>query len=143
MKTCSKCRKSIDGRAARCPHCGQPNAASARLFRTSTVLISSGGADMVFRSVDEVPTTLRNKLLKSTGGRNSVTIPIVGRRGCREVAKAVYILPGSAQKRRLRSRMGNPPALARLAAPRRALVQALMALLAAAAVVAAVLSHWR
>jgi len=145
MKSCSKCRKIIDDRVARCPHCGHLNAAAPRLFQTSTVLISSGGADMVFRSVDEVPASLRNKLLKSTNGHNSATILIADRRGRREVAKAVHTLPGSAQRRLLRSWMESTPGVgrARLAGRRRGLIRALMALLAVAALAAAFLRHWR
>ena len=144
MKTCSKCRKNFDGQSARCPHCGEPNTGSSGLFQTSTVLISSGGADLVYGSVNEVPVPLRNKLLKSTNGQNSATILIADRRGREEVAKAVHALPGSAQKRLMRSWLGIPPSIVpfRVASGRRAAILAVMALLAVAAIVAAFL-HWR
>jgi len=83
--------------------------------------------------------------LKSTNGQNSATILIADRRGRREVAKAVHALPGSAQKRLLRSWLGTPPAVAhsRLAASRRRAIMAAMALPFAAALVAAFLHYWR
>ena len=145
MKTCSKCRKSFDPQSASCPHCGKPNTGSTGLFQTSAVLISSGGADLVYRSVDEVPVPLRNQLLKSTNGQNSATILIADRRGRQQVAKAVRALPGSAHRRLMRSWLGDPPgtALSRLPASRRAVALAVMALVAVAAIVAVFLHHWR
>jgi len=145
MKTCSNCRKSFDGHAASCPHCGQPNAGSSGLFQTSTVLISSGGADLVYGSVDEVPIPLRNKLLKSTNGQNSATILIADRRGRQEVAKAVHALPGSAQKRLMRSWLADPSAFApsRMSAWRRGAILAVAALLGAAGIATAFLHYWR
>jgi hypothetical protein len=58
-------------------------------------LISTGGADLVYRSVEEIPPGLRTRLLKSTSGGNSGTILIADRRGRQEIAKAVGKLPGS------------------------------------------------
>jgi len=135
----------MDRRADRCPHCGAPDAGSPGLFQTSTVLISSGGADLVFRSVDEVPKPLRNKLLKSTNGRYSETLLIANRRGRRQVAKAVYTLPGSGERRLLMSWTGRRPAVAppRVTAGRRSAILAALLLTAAAAMVAAILLYWR
>lgn len=104
--TCSRCNKSFQPEAARCPHCGEPNLAASGLFQTSTVLISSGGADLVYRSVDEVPAGLRSKLLKSTNGSNSATILIADQRGRKEIAKAMRNLPGPAQRRLMQSILG-------------------------------------
>lgn len=145
MRTCSKCRKSIDNRAARCPHCGEPVPGALGMFQTAVVLVSSGGADLVFHSVNEVPVNLRNKLLRSTNGENSATILIADRRGRREVAKAIHALPGSAQERLVRSWLGNQPRIARprrAAGRRRAVILAVIALLAMAAMVTAFLRHW-
>jgi hypothetical protein len=58
---------------------------------------------MVYRSVDDVPTRLRNKLLKSTNGANSATILIADRRGRKQIAKAMRHLPAHAQRRLLSS----------------------------------------
>ena len=34
------------------------------MYQSSTVLISAGGADLVYRSVEEVPASLRTRLLE-------------------------------------------------------------------------------
>ena len=145
MKTCSKCRKSFDRQRAKCPHCGAPNTEPSGVFQTSAVLISTGGADLVYRSVDEVPIPLRNKLIESTNGQNSATILIADRRGREEVAKAVRTLPGSARKSRMNSLLGGPAGQARtwLLGARHRAILVLTALAAAAAIVFACLRHWR
>jgi len=104
--TCSRCKKVFDDDDAHCPHCGESSNASG-LFQTSTVLIFSSSSDLVYRSVDEVPTRLRTKLLKSTNGANSATILIADRRGRKEVAKAMRNLPGPAQRRLIKSILGS------------------------------------
>ncbi len=86
---CKSCRKKFDKDKSRCPHCGEANPELSGIFQTSVVLISAGGADLVYRSVDEVPMPLRNRLLKSTNGANSATILIADRRGRTEAAKAM------------------------------------------------------
>jgi hypothetical protein len=91
--TCGRCGKEFDEAEARCPHCGERKAGGSGLFQTSTVLISAGGADLVYRSVEEIPSGLRTRLLKSTSGGNSGTILIADRRGRKEIAKAGK-LPG-------------------------------------------------
>ena len=97
---CGQCGKKFDEREERCPHCGQPRAAGGSgVFQTSTVLISARGADLVYRSVDEIPAPLRTKLLQSTNSANSGTILIADRRGRKEIAKAMRNLPGAAQRR--------------------------------------------
>jgi len=88
--TCKRCRKRFDRAAAKCPNCGQPRPeATSGVFQTSTVLISSQGADMVYRSVEEIPAPLRSKLLQSTNNPNSRTILIADRRGRKEIAHAM------------------------------------------------------
>ena len=88
--TCKRCRKSFDASAAKCPYCGQPRpAATSGVFQTSTVLISAQGADMVYRSVEEIPPPLRSKLIESTNNPNSRTILIADRRGRKEIAHAM------------------------------------------------------
>jgi hypothetical protein len=103
---CKKCRKRFETEEGRCPYCGEPNPETSGMFHTSAVLISAGGSDMVFRSVDEVPPRLRSKLLKSTNGANSATILIADRRGRKEIAKAMRKLPGPAQRRLMQSVLG-------------------------------------
>jgi len=57
--------------------------------KTSTIFVSTGGRVQVFRSLEEVPGTLRKKLLESTTGLNSATILIADRRGREEIARAL------------------------------------------------------
>jgi hypothetical protein len=109
--TCKRCRKDYTADQARCPHCGEPKPDSTGLFQTSTVLISADGADLVYRSVDEVPAGLRTKLLKSTNGANSATILIADQRGRKEIAKAMRNLPGPAQRRLMHSILGSEAAV--------------------------------
>lgn len=98
--TCRRCKKPYPQGAAQCPHCGTAGRRSkGGVFQTSTVRIAAGGADMVYRSVDEVPAPLRSQLLKSTNGANSATILIADRRGRREIARAMRSLPGAMQKK--------------------------------------------
>ena len=96
--TCSRCGKEFEEAEARCPHCGEANGGASGLFQTSTVLISTGGADLVYRSVEEIPRGLRTRLLKSTSGWNSGTILIADRRGRKEIAKVVGKLPGGRKR---------------------------------------------
>jgi hypothetical protein len=71
-------------------------------MKSSTILISAGETDAVYRSVKEVPAPLRRKLLKSTNGLNSATILIADRRGREEIARAIQNLPSSLQRRFLK-----------------------------------------
>jgi hypothetical protein len=101
--TCQRCRKTIDPDEVRCPYCGLANANANGLYQTSVVRIAAGAADLVYRSVEEVPPPLRQKLLASTNSPNSATILIADRRGRKEIAKAVRNLPGSDNRRLYRS----------------------------------------
>jgi len=107
--TCRRCRKTFEDDVVRCPHCGQTNPERSGVFQTSAVLISSGGTDKVYRSVDEVPAGLRSQLVKSTNGTNSATILIADRRGRQEIAKAMRNLPGPKPRRMLQSILGETP----------------------------------
>jgi len=97
--TCSRCRQQFAEDEARCPHCGQPNPEPSGMFQTSTVLISSGDADLVYRSVEEVPARLRTRLIESTNSANSGTILIADRRGRAEIIRALNGLPSSLRSR--------------------------------------------
>lgn len=101
--TCPHCRKEFTSSAATCPHCGERNAAVSGVFQTSTVLISTDGADHVYRSVEEVPAHLRSRLIKTTNGANSATILIADRKGRKEIDKAMRKLPGQPQRRLMHS----------------------------------------
>jgi hypothetical protein len=58
--------------------------------KCSTILIAMGEETRVFRSVDEIPPELREKLLESTRGMNSATILIADRGGREEILRALH-----------------------------------------------------
>jgi hypothetical protein len=87
--TCPHCHRNFEG--GFCPRCG----AVKGIVKTSTILISSGEKQNVYRSVEEVPDSLKQQLIKSTSGLNSATIVIADREGRKEIAKAIRNLPAS------------------------------------------------
>jgi hypothetical protein len=86
---CPHCHRNFEG--GLCPRCG----AAKGIVKTSTILISSGEKQNVYRSVEEVPDSLKQQLVKSTSGLNSATIVIADRLGRKEIAKAIRNLPTS------------------------------------------------
>jgi hypothetical protein len=101
---CRRCGRKFDAaEASSCPYCGASQAsAKSGVMKSSTILISAGETDAVYRSVKEVPAALRRKLLKSTNGLNAATILIADRRGRAEIARAIQNLPSSLQRRFLK-----------------------------------------
>jgi hypothetical protein len=85
-------------------------------LKSSTIFISVGNRTEVYRSVADVPPSLRKKLEQSTNGINSATILIADRKGKEEIVRAIRGLPSD-----LRSRLGSslreeaPPPVRRLA----------------------------
>ena len=71
-------------------------------LKSSTIFISVGNKTEVYRSVAEVPPSLRKKLEQSTNGINSATILIADRKGKEEIVRAIRGLPSN-----LRSRLGT------------------------------------
>jgi hypothetical protein len=143
---CRKCRKRFDEEEVRCPHCGEPNPDASGMFHTSSVLISSGGSDLVYRSVDEVPARLRSKLLKSTNGANSATILIADRRGRKEITRAMRKLPGPAQRRLMQSVLGaeaSSTVLEWLTPARQRTIVSAILLLALALIAFVFTHHWQ
>ena len=135
----------MEREAARCPHCGSRNPGRSGTFQISSVLISSGGADRVYRSVDDVPAALRTRLLKSTNSPNSATILIADRRGRKEIARAMRKLPGGSHRRLIRSVLAageaaQPPSW--LTPTRRAVIMAAIALLCLALIAIAFTYTW-
>ena len=57
--------------------------------KCATIFISTGEETRVFRSVDEVPADLRQRLLASTQSVNSATILIADKRGREELVRAL------------------------------------------------------
>ena len=86
---CPHCHRNFEG--GFCPRCG----ALKGIVKTSTILISSGEKQNIYRSVEEVPDSLKQQLVRSTSGLNSATIVIADREGRKEIAKAIRNLPTS------------------------------------------------
>jgi hypothetical protein len=144
--TCSRCGKNFDQEEARCPHCGEPKADVSGLFQTSTVLISAGGADLVYRSVEEIPPGLRTKLLKSTSGGNSGIILIADRRGRQEIAKSIGKLPDAVPGRLVKAILGGRKGSSRaewLMPSRKRGIAAVVVLLALALAAWVFSHHWQ
>lgn len=59
------------------------------VVKSSTVLISSGSTQTIYRSLDDVPAPLKQQLAQSTNSPQSETIVMADRRGRREIAKVV------------------------------------------------------
>jgi hypothetical protein len=136
---CPQCHKELAAGAATCPNCGARTVSSSGVFQTSTVLISTGNADRVYRSVNEVPVRLRNRLLKTTNGANSATILIADRKGRKEIDKAMRKAPVSAQRRLMRSILSGGPTvdpMGWLTPPVRRWIAVIVALLAVCVAVA-------
>lgn len=78
--------------------------------KSSTIFIAAEGATKVYRSVDEVPEKLRQRLVESTHGVNAATILIADKRGREELVRALQGRPSDLQCRvvnTLRSRKGD------------------------------------
>jgi hypothetical protein len=107
---CERCKRRFDSRKGSvCPSCGTENPPlTSGVLKSSTIVISAGGTEAVYRSVKEIPGPLRSKLLKSTNGLNSGTILIADRRGREEIARAVRNLPAPVQRRVARALLGHP-----------------------------------
>jgi len=76
-------------------------------LKSSTIFISVGERTEVYRSVDEVPPTLRKKLEESTNGIHSATILIADRRGREEIMRAIRGSARSNLKTRITASLGN------------------------------------
>jgi hypothetical protein len=81
--------------------------------RSSTIFIATGHETRVYRSVEDVPATLRQKLTECTRGINSATILIADKRGREELVRALQGRPSEVQCRlveNIRSRQPEPAA---------------------------------
>jgi hypothetical protein len=144
MTACTRCGREFQESAPCCPGCGERNPAAAGLFQTSSVLISAGGSDRVYRSVADVPAALRNRLLRFTNGRNARTILITDRKGRRMIDKALSKLPGPNRKLGvLAAGKESPDPLAWLTRGRRHWIGAIVFLVALAVAAGAFLIRWK
>ena len=67
--------------------------------RTSTIFIATNDDTKVYRSVEDVPLPLRQKLLECTRGINSATILIAYKQGREELVRALQGRPSEVQCR--------------------------------------------
>jgi hypothetical protein len=72
--------------------------------KTSTIFVGVGDETKVYRSVADVPPTLRQKLQEATTGVNAATILIADQNGREEIVRAIRGLPSS-----LKNRTPAPP----------------------------------
>jgi hypothetical protein len=64
-------------------------------LKTSTIFVTVGRHTHVYRSIDDLPESLRGRLQKTTTGSNSATILIADRRGKEELVRAIQGRPSS------------------------------------------------
>ena len=79
--------------------------------RSSTIFIATGHETRVYRTVEDVPPELRQKLIDCTRGINSATILIADKRGREELVRALQGRPSEVQCRlveNIRSRQPDP-----------------------------------
>ncbi len=78
--------------------------------RTSTIFIATSDDTRVYRSVDDVPLPLRQKLLECTRGMNSATILIADKQGREELVRALQGRPSEVQCRLVETIRTRQPA---------------------------------
>ena len=80
--------------------------------RSSTIFIATGSETRVYRSVEDVPPELRQKLVSCTRGINSATILIADKHGREELVKSLQGRPSEVECRlveSIRARQPEPP----------------------------------
>lgn len=75
--------------------------------KTSTVLISTGGRTRVFRSVSDVPPSLRKKLVAATSGPAAATILIADENGRKEILRSIEGTNGALESRMLEKALAS------------------------------------
>jgi|KBSMisStandDraft_5_1062788.scaffolds.fasta_scaffold445980_2 hypothetical protein len=81
--------------------------------RSSTIFIATGRETRVYRSVEDVPPELRQKLVSCTRGINSATILIADKHGREELVRSLQGRPSEVECRlveNIRSRQTEPEA---------------------------------
>src|SRR3984957_10362345 len=77
--------------------------------RTSTIFIATSDDTRVYRSVEDVPLPLRQKLLECTRGMNSAKILIADKQGREELVRALQGRPSEVQCRLVENIRGRQP----------------------------------
>jgi len=79
---CPNCQFELETAVAHCPECGVRIVRKVSgIVKTSTVMIAAGGENSFYRSVQEVPESLRRRLIETTNSENSGMIVIADRAG--------------------------------------------------------------
>ena len=79
---CPHCQFEFDAPAAHCPECGiRIIRKISGMVKTATIVIGTGRENNFYRSVQDVPESLRRRLIESTNSENSGMIVIADRAG--------------------------------------------------------------
>jgi len=79
---CPHCQYEFDTPAAHCPECGiRIVRRISGIVKTSTVMIATGDENNFYRSIQDVPESLRQQLIETTNSENSGMIVIADRAG--------------------------------------------------------------
>ncbi len=84
--------------------------------KTSTIFVSVGDKTQVYRSLGDIPPTLRKKLEQSTSGINAATILIADKKGREEIVRAIRGLPTGLENRVQSALRASEPPVTRSAA---------------------------
>jgi len=71
--------------------------------KTSTILVSTGGKLRSFRTLEEIPEQVRQRLIRSTSGPYSATLLIADEAGRQEVLRSLRGQPSAVESRWMRS----------------------------------------
>src|ERR1700749_2271038 len=101
---CPHCQTELETALPHCPECGVRIVRKVSgVVKTSTVMIAAGDEHSFYRSVQEVPETLRRRLIKTTNSENSGMIVIADRAGKEHWTEVV------ARREAERTRCVSPP----------------------------------
>ncbi len=101
---CPHCHAELETPAANCPECGVKIVRQVSgIVKTSAVMIATGNESTFYRSVQEVPESLRRQLEETTNGVNSGMIVIADRAGKEQWTEIV------AQREARQAEVVSPP----------------------------------
>ena len=101
--TCPNCAQKLtmlEAARQRCPHCGWEFDRSAiGLVKTSSVLVASGEGEQVYRTIEDLPPELRDKLQKALSAAEAETIILADEQGRDQIFQVIRSLPTDLQRR--------------------------------------------
>jgi hypothetical protein len=108
---CPQCQFEFDEAATHCPECGvRVLRKVSGIVKTSAVMIAAGDEAAFYRSVQEVPESLRRTLIETTNSENSGMIVIADRAG-REQWTEIVAQREARQLAQSAPRAISPPAI--------------------------------